>query len=96
MKIGIVVGTVVSTVKYDRYKGLKLLRVRNLTLEGDMVGDDLLALDAADAGVGDIVLLNNDGVSSKMVIGDPELVAGLTICGVVDHYTWNGKTVYCH
>ena len=96
MKIGIITGTVVSTVKYERYRGLKMLRARNLTLEGEPTGEEFVVLDAADAGIGDIVLLNNDGGSAKMVTGDDQLIASMTVCGVVDHYTWRGKTVYCH
>ena len=61
MKIARVTGTVVSTVKYEKYRGYKLLKVRHLTLEGEMTGEELIALDAADAGIGDIVLVNNDG-----------------------------------
>ena len=25
-----------------------------------------------------------------------EIIAGLTVCGVVDSYTWQGRTVQCH
>ena len=24
------------------------------------------------------------------------LIASVTICGIIDSYTWQGKTVYCH
>ncbi len=96
MKIGVITGTVVSTVKYERYRGMKMLKARNLTLAGEPTGEEFVVLDAADAGVGDIVLLNNDGGSAKMVTGDDQLIASMTVCGVVDHYTWRGKTVHCH
>ena len=52
MKIARVTGTVVSTIKYEKYVGMKLLRVRHLTLDGQPTGEELIALDAADAGVG--------------------------------------------
>ena len=96
MKIGVVTGTVVSTIKYEKYVGYKLLKVRHLTLEGEMTGEELVALDAADAGIGDIVLVNNDGGAAQMVMGDKTLIASVTICGVIDSYTWQGKTVFCH
>ena len=96
MKLAVVTGTVVSTVKYEKYRGMKMLRVRHLTLDGEMTGEELVALDAADAGVGDIVLANNDGGAAQMVMGDKTLIASVTICGVVDSYTRNGKTVHCH
>lgn len=96
MKIARVTGTVVSTVKYEKYCGYKLLKVRHLTLEGEMTGEELIALDAADAGIGDIVLVNNDGGAAQMITGDKTLIASVTICGVVDCYTWQGKHVACH
>ena len=79
-----------------KYRGYKLLKVRHLTLEGEMTGEELIALDAADAGIGDIVLVNNDGGAAQMITGDKTLIASVTICGVVDCYTWQGKHVACH
>lgn len=96
MKIAQVTGTVVSTIKYEKYVGFKLLRVRHLTLEGQPTGEELIALDAADAGVGDIVLVNNDGGAAQMITGDYKLIASVTICGVIDSYSWQGHTVRCH
>ena len=96
MKLSKVTGTVVSTIKYGRYEGHKLLKVRHLSLDGRTVGEELVAIDMADAGIGDIVLTNNDGGAAKMIPGDREIIAGLTICGVVDSYTWQGRTVQCH
>ena len=96
MKIARVTGTVVSTIKYEKYVGYKLLKVRHLTLEGEPTGEELIALDAACAGVGDIVLVNNDGGAAQMIVGDKTLIASVTICGVIDSYSWQGRTVYCH
>ena len=59
-------------------------------------GEEVVALDAANAGVGDTVLINNDGGSAQMIMGDKKLMAAVTICGVVDQYTYRGKTTYVH
>jgi microcompartment protein CcmK/EutM len=96
MKLARVTGTVVSTVKYEKYRGLKLLRVRHLDLNMNEVGEELVALDAANAGIGDIVLVNNDGGAAQMVLDDKTLIASVTICGVIDSFTVQGKTVHCH
>ena len=93
MKIAKVTGTVVSTIKYEKYRGFKMLKVRHLNLEGEFDGEELVALDAADAGVGDIVLVNNDGGAAQMVVDDKTIIASVTICGVIDSYTWQGKHV---
>lgn len=96
MKLARVTGTVVSTVKYEKYIGLKLLRVRHLDLNMNEVGEELVALDAANAGIGDIVLVNNDGGAAQMILDDKTLIASVTICGVIDSFTCQGKTVHCH
>jgi len=71
-------------------------KVRHLTLEGEPTGEELIALDTACAGVGDIVLVNNDGGAAQMIADDKKLIASVTICGVIDYYTWQGRTVHCH
>ena len=96
MKLGRVTGTVVSTVKYEKYRGMKLLKVRHLDLNLAEVGEELVALDAAGAGIGDIVLVNNDGGAAQMVFDDKTLIASVTICGVIDSFTCQGKTTRCH
>ncbi|NLV57608.1 MAG: EutN/CcmL family microcompartment protein [Clostridiales bacterium] len=96
MKLARVTGTVVSTVKYDKYRGMKLLKVRHLDLEMNETGEELIALDAANAGMGDIVLVNNDGGAAQMVMGDKTLIASVTVCGVIDSFTCQGKTTRCH
>jgi len=50
-----------------------------------------IAFDAADAGVGDVVLVNMDGGAANMML-DKEIIADLTICGVLDSYTYDGET----
>ena len=62
----------------------------------EICGDEAIALDAADAGIGDIVLVNNDGGAAQMIMGDTKLIASVTICGVIDSYSWQGQTVHCH
>lgn len=96
MKLAKVTGTVVSTIKYEKYTGIKLLRVKHLDLDGNETGEELVALDAACAGVGDIVLVNNDGGAAQMVMADKTLIASVTICGIVDSFTCQGKTTRCH
>jgi microcompartment protein CcmK/EutM len=96
VKIGKVTGTVVSTVKYEDYRGFKLLKVRPIDLEGNFAGEEVVALDAASAGIGDTVLINNDGGSAQMIMGDKKLIASVTVCGVVDQFTYRGKTTNIH
>lgn len=96
MKLARVTGTVVSTIKYEKYRGIKLLRIRHLELDLRETGEELVALDAANAGIGDIVLVNNDGGAAQMVMEDRAMIASVTICGVIDSFTCRGKTTRCH
>ena len=80
MRIAKVVGNVISTVKDSGFLGHKLMIVEN------MDGKREIAFDAADAGVGDTVLVLADGGGSNIALNDDVVVADVTICGVIDHY----------
>jgi ethanolamine utilization protein EutN len=56
MKLGKVIGTVVSTQKVESFEGVKLLLVQPLDENYDEKGGPLAACDTVQAGVGDIVL----------------------------------------
>jgi len=94
LRLGRVVGNVVSTVKNPTHYGYKLLLVEYIDTEGKPIGARQIAFDAAHAGVGDIVLINVDGGAAKMLLEDNEVIADLTICGVLDHFSFDGETVH--
>ncbi|MEG0256980.1 MAG: EutN/CcmL family microcompartment protein [Christensenella sp.] len=91
MKIARVVGNVVSTIKDKSYYGFKLMIVEYLDENGSPDGIRSIAFDAAQAGIGDVVLVNVDGGAANMFLGK-DIIADLTICGVVDRYSYEGKT----
>ena len=68
MVIAKVVGNIVSTQKHDDYKGQKLLIVRAVDLSGDLYGNEMVVCDGADAdaGVGDYVLIIQEGGSARL------------------------------
>jgi ethanolamine utilization protein EutN len=84
MLIGRVVGHVVATQKDASHVGSKILRVQPLDLEGRDSGDVLLALDAVDAGIGDRVVVTQDGWSASWAIRRPGAAVDAAIIGVVD------------
>ena len=69
MLLADVVGTVVMTVKHPAYEGEKLLQVQPLTETGKAVGPIILAIDRAQAGVGDRVLVMREGSGIRQIIG---------------------------
>ena len=91
MRLARVVGNVVSTVKERTHSNYKLLIVEYLDGEGNPVETEQIVFDGADAGVGDLVLVNVDGGAAKMLLGDQEIIADNTACGVIDHWTFDGK-----
>lgn len=93
MKIAKVVGNVVSTIKGEHLAGYKLMIVQPLDINRKPRGTSRIALDGADAGIGDIVLLNNDGGAAVMIFNDKKLIADDTIAGVIDSYTFDANTV---
>ena len=91
MKLARVVGNVVSTIKNPGYYDYKLMIVEFLDEQGKPTEPRQIAFDAAQAGIGDIVLVNIDGGAANMIL-DPDIVADYTICGIVDYFTYENKT----
>jgi len=87
MRLARVVGNAVSTIKERTHVGKKLLIVEYLNEAGRTTGQQQIALDAVDAGVGDVVLINIEGGSAKMLLNDQEVISNCVIAGVIDHFT---------
>ena len=91
VRIATVVGNVVSTVKDKSYYGRKLMIVEYMDEDGRPSGARQIAFDAGQAGIGDIVLISTDGGAANMFLGK-DVIADVTICGVLDSFTYDGKT----
>lgn len=79
-----VTGTVVSTQKNPHLTGHRLLVVHPIDLAGKLVSTSFLAVDVADAGVGDRVLVLDDGGSTRIALGDDKAPLRNVVVGVVD------------
>jgi len=84
MIIGKVTGTVVTTVSHPHYKNRKLLVVQPLIFPGDTVDEDFIAIDHAQAGVGDTVLVNREGGGARQVLNNPDACIISVIVGIID------------
>lgn len=84
MFIARVVGEVVATVKHADLARRKLLLVRRLTPTGEPVGTSAIAVDAVDAGVGDRVLVADEGNGAAQVLQQPRGAVRTVIVGVID------------
>ncbi len=84
MFIARVIGEVVSTVRHDSLAGRKLLIVEKLSADSEPLGDSVLAVDSVDAGVGDKVLVMDEGSSAAIVTELPDPPIRTVIVGVID------------
>lgn len=86
MIIAKVVGTVVATQKHPQYQGAKLLLLQPLDLDGSPKGDTMLAVDGvrAGAGVGDRVLVVQDGWAASYMIRQELAPLNVAVAGVID------------
>lgn len=85
MIIGRVIGDVVATQKSPSHEGRKILLIQPLHLDGTDRGEAVLALDAVDAGVGEQVLVVQEGYSAMTAAGRPNSPIDMTVVGVIDH-----------
>ena len=84
MLISRVIGDLVATQKHPTYEGQKILLVQPLNLDGTERGDAFVALDAANAGIGDVVLLATEGFSAFSSVGRHLAPIDMAVIGVVD------------
>jgi ethanolamine utilization protein EutN len=84
MLLGRVVGNVAASHKNAKLEGAKLLLVQVLELDGRDRGAPVLAIDGVDAGVGDRVLLVQDGKAAQQVLGQGVAAVDAAVIGVVD------------
>ncbi len=84
MKVGRVVGTVVSTIKAPVFENQRLLLCDLLDSSGEPDGDYVIAVDFVDAGAGEAVLIIDEGNSARQVVGmDPAPIRAIVV-GIVD------------
>ena len=81
-----VVGNIVATQKNHRYENARVMLCQQITPEGEEMPNTVLALDAVDAGVGDTVLIVQEGWSASTVAtGKAGAAIDSAIVGVVDY-----------
>lgn len=85
MYIGRVFGTVVATIKQETFDAHKLLLVEELTADGTPTDKYDIAVDTVQAGVGDRVLVLDEGNSARQILGcEPNGAIRAVIVGIVD------------
>lgn len=89
-----IIGTVVSTVKEEKMKGLKLQVVQPVSLLNlQDEGKPVVAVDAVGAGATEIVLVVG-GSSARQTARTTNLPVDATIMAIVDYIDIEGKKVF--
>ena len=93
MKIGRVVGTVVSTISAPVFEGRRLLLCDVLDASGDPDGSYLICVDTVGSGAGEAVLILDEGNSARQVIGISAGPVRAVVVGVIDQLVADGEFV---
>ncbi len=93
MLIARVVGDVVSTIKDEKIVGRKLLIIREVTIENELVGKPIVAIDTLDAGIGDVVLIAQ-GSSARQTSLTKETPTDAVIMAIVDSLEVESKVTF--
>ena len=93
MRLGRIVGTVVSTRKDEKIVGLKLYVVRDLTLDLADKASFVVAADSVGAGTGEVVLYASGSSARQTTMTDKRPVDHC-VMAIVDEFDVNGSLVY--
>ena len=93
MILGRVTGNVVGTIKHPSFEGHKLMIVQPIAGDGSDSGPRFLAIDHAQAGPGDRVLVLGEGSGIRQITGDSKSPVRMLIVGIVDAIQYEEQTV---
>jgi len=78
-------GNIVATQKNSYLVGHKLLTIHTIDLYGKYIGKkDIVALDTVDAGIGDTVLVVQEGAAVAQILGHRKAPVHTMVVAVVD------------
>ena len=92
MKLAVVIGQVVSTVKHDGFERDRLLVVDLVGADGKPQGDAHVAADSIGAGTGEWVLVVQGSSARKTI--DNEVPVDMSVIGIVDEVVIRNKVLF--
>lgn len=84
MILGRITGNVVSTIHHPVVDGRKLLLAERLDQEGKPTGGYLIAMDAIGAGMGETVIILDEGSGARQILEDDQAPIRSLVVGIVD------------
>lgn len=93
MDIGMVIGTVVATMKDEKLEGMKFQIVKNVDLDGKPMSNFVIAVDSVGAGAGELVLVAK-GSSARQTWLSKDKPVDAIIMAIVDELEIDGEKRY--
>lgn len=84
MKLGRVIGRVVSTIKVESFEGRKLVLLQPLDEQFEKVGDAIVALDTIQAGLGELIYYETSKEAGRVLETEMN-PCDAAIMGIVDN-----------
>ena len=84
MILGVVAGEITSTINHPFYDGRKLLVVARTEPSGTLLPDSVIAIDTVGAGVGERVLVNDEGSGARGIFASTTAPVRSVIVAIVD------------
>jgi ethanolamine utilization protein EutN len=91
VKLARVMSQVVATQKHAFYRGRTTFMVKPIRLDGTPEGAAFVAVDRVKSGVGDLVLIMQEGSSARLMFGEAEAPVRSVIVGIVDCVDIDGE-----
>jgi len=82
--LGKVVGQIYSTINHPFYDAKRLLIVVRLDPQGKLSKNYLIAVDSVDAGMGETVLVIDEGNSARQIVQNSTAPIRSIVIGIVD------------
>ena len=87
MKLARVAGTIVSTIKAPVFEHRRLLLCDYIGPDGEPSGGYVIAVDTVDAGIGEVVLVLDEGNGARQILEARTAPVRAVVVGIVDETT---------
>lgn len=84
MITGNIIGMLHSTINHPFYDSKRLMVVEKTNAHGKSTGDYLIAVDTVGAGVGENVIVLDEGTGARQVLNSPDAPVRSVIVGIID------------
>lgn len=84
MITGVVTGEIVSTINHAFYNGKRMLIVQKTDEHGNSTEDYIIAVATVEAGVGDAVLVVDEGNGARQILKDSNGPVRSVVVGIID------------